>query len=571
MLYSQGRGVRAAPFAPRPRGGIEGRLDSALDDALVAMRTVDAPGASYGYMFGFAPEAPDDPDAGRRLDALAAAMSEAASDPAEAFSDIPPVWLLFAQLLDHDLSAAVDRAGPRLELERPGMKPRARDEVQASLVNLRDGAFRLQSLYHADAGHGALAAKLTRLMREPGAPARMRLDRPEPSPRGAVTPPHDGGADLLRLGRLLSDDPEQGVTAAEIRALPEEIRETFLRGGEINPARAVIGDIRNDWGLTLAQLHVALLRFHNRVADWLADRGEPPERLFDSARALTQRHLQWIILEAYLPRICDPGTLARIRRAGAPVYTEFANAVRPTGSGRLPIPLEYIVGAARFRQSMVRGEADHNRFHGRPEGGAAPVCDRMGLDCVHACTGAALAWRLPADRVIDWRRYAQDPPAFPDRGSRRIDTLVTPPQGHEAAFRSLARRVLGREMRLNLPAAQDCAAEFNSVYGDLIRPLNREELASGHTGEAVRDGLAERTPIWFYVLKEAEILGHGRRLGPLGTALVAETLIGVLAGDPGSIWRGGPEGGLWTPACGARPNGREVDGIEALLQAAEVL
>ena len=48
-------------------------------------------------------------------------------------------------------------------------------------------------------------------------------------------------------------------------------------------------------------------------------------------------------------------------------------------------------------------------------------------------------------------------------------------------------------------------------------------------------GFLDRTPLWYYVLAEAEVLGEGRRLGPVGSTLVAEVLVGLIRRSPGSI------------------------------------
>ena len=43
-----------------------------------------------------------------------------------------------------------------------------------------------------------------------------------------------------------------------------------------------------------------------------------------------------------------------------------------------------------------------------------------------------------------------------------------------------------------------------------------------------------RTPLWYYVLREADVQAEGRHLGAVGSRLVAETLLGSLKRDPDS-------------------------------------
>jgi hypothetical protein len=55
---------------------------------------------------------------------------------------------------------------------------------------------------------------------------------------------------------------------------------------------------------------------------------------------------------------------------------------------------------------------------------------------------------------------------------------------------------------------------------------------SGPDGEvAAQYGLHQETPLWYYLLKEAALLADGKRLGPLGSRIVAEVFIGLLQGD----------------------------------------
>jgi hypothetical protein len=64
-------------------------------------------------------------------------------------------------------------------------------------------------------------------------------------------------------------------------------------------------------------------------------------------------------------------------------------------------------------------------------------------------------------------------------------------------------------------------------------------------GTSRRDlGLTGQTPLWYYLLREAEVDSGGLRLGPTGATIVAEVLVGLLSGDPASYLRAAPD---WKP------------------------
>ena len=52
---------------------------------------------------------------------------------------------------------------------------------------------------------------------------------------------------------------------------------------------------------------------------------------------------------------------------------------------------------------------------------------------------------------------------------------------------------------------------------------------------AVHPPFVRSTPLWFYVLREADVMGGGGSLGPVGGRIVAEVFIGLLARRPHSI------------------------------------
>src|SRR3954467_8018796 len=69
--------------------------------------------------------------------------------------------------------------------------------------------------------------------------------------------------------------------------------------------KAIIPDPRNDENLAVAQTHLAMIRFHNRVVDTLPASVAPSQR-FARARRVVTRHYQWMIRNDFLPRICAP-------------------------------------------------------------------------------------------------------------------------------------------------------------------------------------------------------------------------------------------------------------------------
>jgi hypothetical protein len=77
-------------------------------------------------------------------------------------------------------------------------------------------------------------------------------------------------------------------------------------------------------------------------------------------------------------------------------------------------------------------------------------------------------------------------------------------------------------------------------------PLTREEAGLGAFG------WEGETPLWLYVLREADVHGGGERLGEVGGRLVAEVLLGLLDADPESYRVLDPGWEPTLPAAGER-------------------
>jgi len=104
---------------------------------------------------------------------------------------------------------------------------------------------------------------------------------------------------------------------------------------------------------------------------------------------------------------------------------------------------------------------------------------------------------------------------------RRIDTKISTPQfdlplgaiaGHDPST-ALPQRTCSGTSRWQLPSGQRIAAAIG------LRPLAAWQL-SELTPLGV--GFERSTPLWYYVLKEAEFLADGLQFGPLGGRIVAE-------------------------------------------------
>jgi hypothetical protein len=84
-----------------------------------------------------------------------------------------------------------------------------------------------------------------------------------------------------------------------------------------------------------------------------------------------------------------------------------------------------------------------------------------------------------------------------------------------------------RGVKLGLPSGQDVARCLE------IPPLTSGQISQGPDGAVAKEhGLDRATPLWYYVLKEAQVTRSGRWLGPVGSRIVSEVLVGVILADP---------------------------------------
>ena len=288
---------------------------------------------------------------------------------------------------------------------------------------------------------------------------------------------------------------------------------------------ALIGDPRNDENLIISQLHLAFLKFHNALVDLLRGRHPAPKNIFNEAQRLVRWHYQWMIVHRFLPLIVGRHLVEEILRDGLSYY-------RP---GLVPfIPVEFSVAAYRFGHSQVRAVYKIN--------------EEMTSELFDLPFFAP----IQPHQVIDWSNFFHISSTASPQFSRKIDSkLVRPllnlkppivPPGTPPERRSLAVRNLKRGASFNLPAGQTIARAMG------LKPLSDEEL--GLTDLKSFRGAA---PLWFYILKEAEIQTNGEVLGQVGGRMVGEVLLGLLKADPMSYLNLEPR---WEPDPAIAPKGR---------------
>ena len=287
---------------------------------------------------------------------------------------------------------------------------------------------------------------------------------------------------------------------------------------------AIIADPRNDENLMIAGLQVAMLKFHNRIVDMLrADNQRSNDRdgVFRDARRIATWHYQWIIVNEFLPSIVGGPLVGDILTRGARFYRP-----RP---GEQSIPVEFQGAVYRFGHSLVRPSYRANLAG---DGGAAffgMIFDPAGEDQPDPVDlrGGARAPR----RFIGWQTFFDfgGDQATNVRPNKVIDTKISTPLFNlplGAIFSgdpptALPQRNLLRHLTWSIPSGQSIARTMG------IRPLDPGQLR-----ELAPFGvdLDRSTPLWYYILKEAELAGGARLVG-VGARIVAEVFLGLLIAD----------------------------------------
>lgn len=389
-------------------------------------------------------------------------------------STIPAGFTYFGQFVDHDITFDVTST-----IDNP---------VDANTIpNMRRPALDLDSVY----GRGPALDPYLYVFPSGGPPTAVKLLVGTNSPTGTGGP----------------------LTAGGTPATPTDFDVARAQG----TLTAVIGDPRNDENLIVSQFHHAMLKFHNAVVDFLVGSGFVGD-IFAEAKRIVTQHYQWCVVHDFLLKLCGSTALNNaIMTVSAPVGSAFR------------MPVEFAVGAYRFGHSMIRnGYILNTSLGGRS------------LDDVFAFVRPP---NLPvfSNWAVDMNMFfnTAHPVAGQFNVARKIDSVLatgleTIPGG-SGIMSILASRNLRRGLAFGLPSGQAAATALGVI------PLTAAQLTQGLPANEVAvlqangNTLLTKTPLWYYVLREAMVLEAGERLGPLGARIVAETFVRLLKRDGDSF------------------------------------
>jgi len=344
---------------------------------------------------------------------------------------------------------------------------------------------------------------------------------------------------------------------------------TDLPRNTANPARALIGDARNDENTIVSQLQGLFHRFHNRTVE------DNPTLTFDQIQKLVRFHYQYVILHDFLPRIIRADILDSLKTNGK---YEQKNLKFFHWKNEPFMPVEFSVAAYRLGHSMVRPGYRLNDddstllpIFNTPEAQKAGFKDDLS------------GFRsMVSNRAIDWGRFIDIDKRIYDgtadqnkkrlQFAYRIDTSVVfalsnlpIPSVVAAPPPALPVRNLLRGWRLELPSGQHVAQAMG------VRPMDDKDIRIGKgvdkpdpsdppiiSIDQVDPIFKNNCPLWTYILAEAmnkqtkaqipvqeNISITTPQLGDVGGRIVGEVFLGLMFGDNNSLLSLEP---VWKPA-----------------------
>lgn len=288
---------------------------------------------------------------------------------------------------------------------------------------------------------------------------------------------------------------------------------------------AIIGDPRNDENRIISQLQLAVIRLHNKAVDVLHTSAPDLEGadLFEEARTLVTWHYQWVVVNDFLVTMCGGPVVSDILGNGRQFYCQQNDAPF--------IPVEFSVAAYRFGHSMIPQKIQIQK-------------GKASLELFGNTLGLGFKPLSSQKAVVDWNELVDANPGHVVQLAEKLDSkmatdLLDLPFIPADDVQSLATRNLLRGQAFMLPSGENVANAMGRSQSEIDKV---SQAAANIAGSSI--DLGSGTPLWFYILVEAEKIGRetspghfdkGEGLGPVGARIVGETLIGLLELDDRSF------------------------------------
>ena len=336
--------------------------------------------------------------------------------------------------------------------------------------------------------------------------------------------------------------------------------------------RAVIGDKRNDENSIVCQIHLAMIKFHNTVVESLRRRSPRISNadLFIHARDEVRWTYQRIVMEDYLRRVIDGEVIQafqdRFQQGPGDAYTLY------TSDKRRNLPVEFVGAAYRFGHSMVRtgyrlNEKLKRRVFSAEDNTETSLVGFEPLTRDHVINNWS---RFFTDKLKPGQREQKnegeskdDDPSLRLQYAYKIDPSLVDPLGALASAVDAERRSLallnlrrGNSLGYRLCDGQAIAAALGEEPLDPVYLCVRSKVEESFTFSniaTIDESFSRRTPLWFYILAEAQkpivdlwqqngrrdlvdddLLngkGAGTQLGPVGGGILLEVFSGILDED----------------------------------------
>ena len=287
-----------------------------------------------------------------------------------------------------------------------------------------------------------------------------------------------------------------------------------------------IADPRNDENKIIVQLHTLFMRLHNKIH--ANNGGDIKSPGFTESKKTVQQIYRQIVFCDYLPRIVTTKVINNVKQAikeGKSFYQQMNREVNRALESEKPLvamPVEFAHAVFRLGHSQL---LDFYRLN------TNNVFPLFATSLTGQQTDLRGNEQITEETEIDWSFF------FGERAQlgRPLDTKLPPsvfrlpPPAITEPPISLAERNILRGIDFGLPGGQEVAVSLRQLYGqiELVPP---QFLGIPKDISEIEPSLEVNTPLWYYILKEAEVLNlQNSQLGEVGGYIVAETILGSLA------------------------------------------